>query len=229
MPLAAGVPDAERARRLRDMACDPACFGAPIPLPSVALNDPDFVKDMWRGPVWVNTAYLVLEGLRRYGFREDYGALSWRLCDGVFRVLQAEHQVYEFYDPECFHTRELCRKKGNLWKAITLGSGPQKDFVGWTGLVNTLLIEGLFGFRRVGASLSLQPNFPPAAAGLTFELRLPQDDCVIRLRVTTEARFCGEIRSRGTTECFALSRGETHQLDGAGRATEPARGAWPCR
>ena len=114
-------------------------------------------------------------------------------------------------------------------KVSLAASGALVVGVGWTGLVNTLLIEGLFGFRRVGASLSLQPNFPPAAAGLTFELRLPQDDCVIRLRVTTEARFCGEIRSRGTTECFALSRGESHQLDGAGRATEPARGAWPCR
>jgi hypothetical protein len=210
IPLAAGVPDEQRAKRLRDVICDASAFGSPIPLPSVALNDPDFEKDMWRGPVWINTAYLVLEGLRRYGFIQEYATLTWRLCDGVFRVLQQEHQVYEFYDPQCYHTRELHRKKGNLWKAITLGTGgPQKDFVGWTGLVNTLVIEGLIGFNKNGSAITLQPCFPSEATGLTFRLELPQDDCSLEMTVLPNACMCGEISVKGRSGQFNLARGET--------------------
>jgi hypothetical protein len=211
IPLAAGVPNDQQARMIRDKACDASAFGSPIPFPSVALNDPDFTKDMWRGPVWVNTAYLVLEGLRRYGYTEDYGTLAWRLCDGVYRVLQEEHQVYEFYDPECYHTRELHRKKGNLWKAITLGTGPQKDFVGWTGLVNTLITEGLMGFSKAGSSVMLNPCFPAEAAGLTFRLRMPQDHCTINLTVTSDHRFQGEIKMGDLSSRFDLGRGETFE------------------
>jgi hypothetical protein len=36
---------------------------------------------------------------------------------------------------------ELRRKKGNLWKRLTLGSKPVKNFVGWSGLANTLVME----------------------------------------------------------------------------------------
>jgi len=98
-----------------------------------------FERDMWRGPVWLNTAYGVILGLKRYGRADLAAELAWRLCTGVYRVFDRERRIYEFYDPDAHHTRDLHRKRGNRWKALTLGTGPQRDFVGWTGLVNNLL------------------------------------------------------------------------------------------
>lgn len=208
VPLAAGVPDSRQAQRMLAHIVDGASFGSPLPFPSVALNDPAFAKDMWRGPVWINMAYLVLDGLRRYRELEIYATLAWRLCDGVFRVLQNEQQVYEFYDPEYHHTRELTRKKGNWWKALTLGSAPQKDFVGWTGLVNTLIIEGLFGYCVSDRGIEISPNFPGDAIGLTFRLELPQDRCRIRLTVDTAHDYTATIDFAGETDTARLRRGD---------------------
>lgn len=173
IPLEAGAPDADRARRLLAHITDPAGFGSTMPLPSVALNDPDFARDMWRGPVWLNTAYLVVCGMERYGFAQEAAEAAWRLCDAVYRGIENENQVYEFYDPEHFHTQLLHRKQGNRWKAITLGSGPQKEFVGWSGLVNTLLVDTLLGARPGEDGQTQQrPNLPEQAAGLDFTLTL---------------------------------------------------------
>ncbi|MEW6168023.1 MAG: trehalase family glycosidase [Pseudomonadota bacterium] len=212
IPLAAGVPGEARAARMRGLLCNASAFGSTIPFPSVALDDPSFEKDMWRGPVWINTAYLVLDGLLRYGYEREYAQLAWRLCDGVYRVLEHEHQIYEFYDPEYFHTRELRRKKGNWWKAFTLGTRPQKDFVGWSGLVNPLLIEGLIGYRRTAAGCVIRPRFPDEARGLSFRLSLPQDDCQLELSVLPDGRVRGRIEHAGRADPFELAAGEAHPM-----------------
>lgn len=208
LPLAAGVPAPERALRLRRAILDKKCFSSPIPLPSVAREDPDFEKDMWRGPVWINTAFLVLDGLQRYGWHREYSELSWRLCEGVFRVLQHEHQVYEFYDPDYFHTEELQRKKGNWWKAFTLGTGPQKDFVGWSGLVNVLVVEALFGLQIAAGELVLRPGFPLALVGGQFKLTLPQQALTLSVQITPEHRYRIELRLKTFSEKMELIPGE---------------------
>jgi glycogen debranching enzyme len=135
MPLWAGVSSPARAKILRDHIMDPRFYNTPIPLPSVARTDPSFEKDCWRGPVWINTAYAVLLGLNRYGFKSETKDLGRRLVRGVYETAKTEGSFYEYYDPDQPGLRELSRKKGNWWKQITLGSKPVRDFVGWTGLV----------------------------------------------------------------------------------------------
>jgi neutral trehalase len=208
LPLAAGVPTPERACRLCRAIMDENGFGTFVPLPSVARNDPDFEKDMWRGPVWINTAFLVLEGLWRYDCHSEYSEIAWRLCEGVFRVLQREHQVYEFYDPDYFHTTELRRKKGNWWKAFTLGTGPQKDFVGWSGLVNVLVIEALFGVRIAAGKIMIRPGLPRSQAGVRFKLTLPQLALSLSLERTSEHHYRGELVVNAQSDQFILADGE---------------------
>ena len=59
-------------------------FGAKHPLPTVAMDDPGFSADeMWRGPTWVNTTYLVAEGLERNGLPNEANSLRLRLMDGL--------------------------------------------------------------------------------------------------------------------------------------------------
>ncbi len=124
-----------------DSLTDPNQYNTKIPFPSVARNETIFVKDMWRGPIWINMAYLTIHGMNRYARGDASAMMAKKLVDGVYATWKNEGHFFEFYDPDRTDIKELHRKKGNLWKKLTLGSKPVKDFVGWTGLVNTLVIE----------------------------------------------------------------------------------------
>lgn len=195
-PLWAGIPDERRAARLIGQIADPEAFGTPLPIPSVALNDPAFERDMWRGPVWVNTAFGVLEGLRRYGAHALASALAFRLCDGVYATYGRTGRFYEFYDPTTVGVAALNRKRGNRWKAMTLGPGPVADFVGWTGLVNTIVIEMLFGVAQANGQFFMRPRFPPQAEGRRFRLSLPAWNLSVELTALQDGRTRGLAQGR---------------------------------
>ena len=101
LPLFAGVAPPERAERLAKLIEDPAFFGTPLPLPSVAKNHPDYGKDMWRGGVWINYNYMIAEGLRESGFAALAEELKEKTLREVERVFEATGNIFEFYDPEC--------------------------------------------------------------------------------------------------------------------------------
>ena len=54
LPLFAGVCSPERAEVLLSDLQDPATFQTALGVPSVAVSDPTFGSDMWRGPVWTS-------------------------------------------------------------------------------------------------------------------------------------------------------------------------------
>ncbi len=205
LPLWAGIPDGRQAALLRDHIVDPKAFNTVIPLPSVALNDAAFEKDMWRGPVWVNLAFAVIAGLKRYGFHPEAADLAFRLCEGVYRTFEHTGRFHEFYDPERPDVEQLHRKRGNLWKRLTLGSLPVTEFVGWSGLVNTLAVETLFGLQCSPEAARIQPCFPPRAEGLRFSLNLPSDSLSIELEVHAGGAVRGQCRAG--TGCIAIEAG----------------------
>jgi len=207
-PLFAGVPDQERAAIVRGHVMDPAEFNTPMPLGSVARDDPAFMKDCWRGPMWLNTAYMVVVGLERYEYNDDAALLSWKLVDGIYQTYANTGKLVEFYDPDRFDFKELSRKKGNLYKQLTLGGKPRAHFVGWTGLADTLVIEHLIGFHQDRGHRRLAPNFPAAATGAVFRLDLPGDGVEIELKVLGEGRTQGMVKAGGTSHDFNLERGE---------------------
>lgn len=159
MPLFSGSATQEQAAKLIAHIRDPLGFNTLIPFPTVARGDAAFEKDCWRGPVWVNTAYMAIEGLRRYGANDLANEMSRRLVDGVYGAWQKTGQFVEFYDPDRYDFEELSRKKGTgLWglsgssnpivilrhlvlKQILLGRKPVAGFIGWTGLVNNLALR----------------------------------------------------------------------------------------
>lgn len=213
LPLWAGIPDKRRAQRLCGHILDPAGFNTLIPLPTVALNDESFERDMWRGPVWANTAYAVIQGLKRYGLFEAAADLAFRLCDGIYRTYGKTGRFYEFYDPTSYDTRLLHRKRGNRWKRVTLGSGPVVDFVGWTGLVNSLVVDLLFGLQRTDSGFAIQPRLPPRAEGLRFCLCLPGFGLQIDLETLPNGATHGTVTSPAGTHRFAAAFGELVPLD----------------
>ncbi len=204
-PMFARVPDKKKARRMLEHLMDPEEFNTTIPLPSVARDDPAFEKDCWRGPVWVNTAYMAIRGMENYGFYEEASLLTFKLADGVYKVHENTGDLVEFYDPDRFDFKELHRKKGNLYKQITLGGKPRPNFVGWTGLVNTLVVENLVGYCKVPGQVWIQPRFPPRASGASMLVRIPADDLVIMIKVKDKGRTAGKIIKQGRERSFSLS------------------------
>ncbi|MCY3706096.1 MAG: trehalase family glycosidase [Gammaproteobacteria bacterium] len=79
LPLIAGVPSARQARRMAGVLCDPARFRGDWVLPTISREDSAFDdQQYWRGSIWPPMNYLVLQGLRRYGFDELASELAWK-------------------------------------------------------------------------------------------------------------------------------------------------------
>ncbi|MHA1683442.1 MAG: MGH1-like glycoside hydrolase domain-containing protein [Promethearchaeota archaeon] len=159
-PLACKGVSAGKVAKLVEHLEDPGKYNTAMPLPSVSRDSPDFIKDMWRGPVWINTAYLVVWGLKMQGRGKLAGEFAYRLCKGVYSTWKNAGNFYEFYDPERYDLIELHRKKGNLFKAITLGTKPVKKFAGWTADVNTMLVENVIGLYKQDGKWCLEPHLP---------------------------------------------------------------------
>jgi hypothetical protein len=77
-------------------------FLTPVAPPSVAVSEPSYepgggsgpIRRYWRGPTWVNSAWMVWLGVRRLGYLEE----AERLADGVIAAA-AREGLREYYDP----------------------------------------------------------------------------------------------------------------------------------
>jgi len=94
-PLYAGCIDGTRAKRLVRMLNDPGLFATPYPVPSVPPGSRWFNPvRYWQGPTWINMNWLIIDGLRRYGFSGEADALRRGSLD-----LVARNGFYEYYHP----------------------------------------------------------------------------------------------------------------------------------
>jgi glycogen debranching enzyme len=68
-------------------------FWPGVPLPSVALDDPAHtshdhrwgLRRYWRGPSWINAAWLAWLGLRRLGYETEAAQMAERVTRVVLR------------------------------------------------------------------------------------------------------------------------------------------------
>jgi glycogen debranching enzyme len=96
-PLLTGRLPEKVVQRLVAHLTDPHEFWTRFPVPTVALNDPNFNPDqMWRGPTWVNVNYLLIEGLRKSG----NALLADELRNRTLGLINAQPDIYEYYNPE---------------------------------------------------------------------------------------------------------------------------------
>lgn len=76
LPLYSGAISKERAAELVRQLENRNVFGPEYPVPSVPLDSPQFDPERyWQGPSWVNTNWLLVDGLRRYGYHDHAAAL----------------------------------------------------------------------------------------------------------------------------------------------------------
>jgi hypothetical protein len=96
------LPEAIGRRLVEEHLLDPERFWLPVPPPSVPATDPAFSRSdttlgfrrYWRGPTWINAAWLVWLGLVRLGYTEPADVLRVRLADAVGAA-----GLREYYDP----------------------------------------------------------------------------------------------------------------------------------
>jgi Trehalase len=112
MPLYAGIPDEEQARRMVD-SLENTGFGLSdeslMPVPSYdRYGFAYFPTRYWRGPVWANINWFLMRGLERYSYKEQ----AKRLRNTIVSLCK-QQGFYEYYDP-------------------TTGFGHGSDLFSWT-------------------------------------------------------------------------------------------------
>ncbi len=96
MPIVTGRLPPRIAASLVASMTDPGRFWPRFPVPSVALDDPEFSRTtMWRGPTWLFLDSLFVDGLRRSGFPDVASRLRERALDMVER----NPDIAEYHDP----------------------------------------------------------------------------------------------------------------------------------
>src|SRR5207237_5658516 len=85
VPLALpDLPEPIGRRLVEEHLLDPERFWLPAPPPSVAATEPSFsrrdstlgIRRYWRGPTWINSAWLLWMGLLRLGYAEHAELMS---------------------------------------------------------------------------------------------------------------------------------------------------------
>ncbi len=95
LPLYAGSISQERAEKLVKLLENDHQFGPVYPVPSVPVSSFWFrPKLYWQGPTWVNMNWLIIDGLKRYGFKEHAAALRESTLEMV-----AKAGFHEYFDP----------------------------------------------------------------------------------------------------------------------------------
>jgi len=95
MPLYSGCISKERAERLVEVLKNHKQYWLHHPVPSVPLSSEFFnAERYWQGPSWVNTNWLIIEGLRKY----KYDELADELQQKTLATVTAAGP-YEYFSP----------------------------------------------------------------------------------------------------------------------------------
>ncbi len=193
-PLFCSIPDRAQAKRMLDVILDPHIFNTPMPLPTTALDQEEYFLDMWRGPVWINTSYMVIVGLQQYGFKDAAADLAFRTVDWVYRYYSKSGELWEFYDPEQFSIERLHRKT-NILNYGTMKDKPRTKFIGWTGLVNNLVVEQLLGIDKDDKSWRMCPHFPVSAGDLELRITFPRQKITAEIHTRADGALQSQLET----------------------------------
>jgi mannosylglycerate hydrolase MGH1-like protein len=96
------LPEAIGRRLVEDHLLDPKRFWLPVPPPSVSAAErsfepglgPGWKRRYWRGPTWINAAWMLWIGLVRLGYADEADQMARRLGEAVL-----SQGLREYYHP----------------------------------------------------------------------------------------------------------------------------------
>jgi hypothetical protein len=79
---------------------------------SYVKDDKTYETDMWRGPVWINYNYMISEGLRKYGYKNEADEIVKSTIAMISKWYKNDGTIYEFYDSENEISPSRLNRKG---------------------------------------------------------------------------------------------------------------------
>jgi glycogen debranching enzyme len=121
------LPEEIGRRMIEEHLLSPREFLTPVAPPSVALSEPSYepgdghgpIRRYWRGPTWINAAWLLWLGLRRLGYHQE----AERMANGLIKAVEREG-LREYYDPR---TGKGLGAKDFAWSALVAEMTPIED------------------------------------------------------------------------------------------------------
>jgi len=97
--LLEGLPEHVRRRLVEEHLLHPRRYAVAVGIPSVSLEEPSFNPRFdrfraWRGPSWMNTAWLLVPAMRSLGYEREGDRIVRALARSV-----AQFGFREYYDP----------------------------------------------------------------------------------------------------------------------------------
>lgn len=116
LPMFANISSKEQAHKMVKVLTDKSLLWSKAPLASISQKDPRFSNDMWRGGVWININYLIIKGLKNYGFDDVAEELRNSTLDLLNKWYKKTGCIFEFFDPKDEVSPFMCHRKGNPLK-----------------------------------------------------------------------------------------------------------------
>jgi len=185
-PWWAKVASETRAEALLTYFDDPKKFATDYPLPTLALDEPEFgAKWHWHGSNWVEMSWLPILGLKNYGWYDRAAKLAYQNTKMVFDVLEKESHFREYYNSVdgsgvgLFDYIWSCMP-GAMVTQVFFGIEPTREGLlvmpalpqGWTEIsIDNVHVRG----KNVGVTVRLDEAAEEAAVTLNGKTLEPRD------------------------------------------------------
>jgi putative isomerase len=99
------VASKQQAEALVKHLTDETSFWRTFGVPTLAANDPNYTPFVdgccrWNGPVWLLWDYIVMQGLRNYGYDRLARQVGEKMLLAVSTQLSINHRFWESYSPD---------------------------------------------------------------------------------------------------------------------------------
>jgi len=105
LPMWAHVASEKQAEYLVQHLKNPDTFWRKYGVPTLSAQDPVYTPFVdgccrWNGPIWLLWDYMVLDGLRNYGYDDEAKQLADKMMLAVSAQLSKNHRFWESYSPD---------------------------------------------------------------------------------------------------------------------------------
>lgn len=120
LPLWANVATNERAKELIKHLTNPKKFWRKYGIPTLSADDEWYSPYVdycckWNGPVWLLWNYMVLEGVKKYGYKKIADQIADKMILAVKTQLKKNHNFWESYSPDY---ENLNSPSNYIWDSI---------------------------------------------------------------------------------------------------------------